>query len=120
MAHAQPSWAPWAVLDMSLVPGGAAFQLSIVGRSSPSKCPQPGRSVMPTGGFKTTHLLAHANHHARVAWAAHNAGEHRTGCIISGKAGLRKTERRTELGTALHVGGGVALAKEAGSSSRLP
>jgi hypothetical protein len=36
-----------------------------------------------------THLLAHANHHTRVPWPAHDAGEHGPGSIITGKTSLK-------------------------------
>ncbi len=38
---------------------------------------------------ETPHLLAHADHHTRMAGPAHNAGEHGTRSIVTSKASLR-------------------------------
>lgn len=48
-------------------------------------------------------LLAHADHDALVSWATDNGGEHGTGSVVTGKAGLAHT--RTVVDNQLDGGG---------------
>ena len=77
--------APRRLQHQSLLPQTAA---SPCGRKSPTGAGELAR-MRAAAVRARAHLLAHADHHASVAGAAHNRREHRTRGIVTGKAGLR-------------------------------